>query len=110
MKKYFVFLCLLASSFIVAAQDNWYRINTAVASDRYDYYGTIDMDVEQLLKALKGDEYIHIKNLVYFDNQQRVKSWKEWTPRQKDEVYVRPDIVTSFHEMRGDPRKFKETN
>ncbi len=101
MKKMILLLILIP--FSVSAGEHWYRITTLKGCDTYDFYGTVNLAPEEFTKELKNDAFTKIDNLVYFDNQRKVKSWSEWSPHMKTAVYVRNSEITMFVELTGDP-------
>ena len=106
MYKYFlVVILLLSSNIALAGEKNWYRVTVTEGSGTYNYYGTIESDIEQLLKEVEGSSFIHIKDLVYYDNQNRIKSWSDWEEKIIPEVHVRADRIISIFRFTGDPRK-----
>lgn len=89
------------------ASDTWYRITTTKGSDSYDFYGTVPYTPDHLAKVINKEQVIKISNLVYFDNQNRVKSWTDWAPYLKPEVHVKTSVITMFIPLVGEPAKKK---
>lgn len=102
--KNLIYLTLLFPLACIAA-DSWYRITTTKGSDSYDFYGTVPYAPDQFANVINTEQVIKISNLVYFDNQNRVKSWTDWAPYLKPEVHVKTSVITMFIPLAGDPTK-----
>ena len=92
------------------ASGMWYRITTDKGSASYDFYGTVDYTPDKFADAIKKGNFIKISNLVYFDNQNRVKPWDDWAPYLKSEVYVRSSAIKMFFPLAGNPGKPENNN
>ena len=86
-------------------RQNWYRIIIDQAGKEYGYYGTSELPEKEFVKKLKTEDYIFLDNLVYYDNQGRVKNWSDWYPDILPRVYVNPKRIISVQVLKEDPKK-----
>ena len=107
MKNIALFIALTMFASISYAQDFWYTITFQTGTGTYDYHGTSDLNESDLIKKIQTDSFVLVKNLVYFDNQQKAKSWSEWAPQQKPQIYLKSSNILAIHPLTGDPRSAK---
>lgn len=106
LQKLILVSCLLFSALSYAGE-HWYTVRVIQGNGNYDYYGTVSFDEADLQKAIQSQDFIHITNLVYFDNQNKIKNWSEWAWYQKAEIFVKSENIVSFHPLTKDPRENK---
>ena len=81
----------------------WYRIDVDHIDKVYAFIGSSPLAPPDLAQTLQGEGYIHLTNLVYRDSQRRFKSWQEWEPLFKEEMWINPKHVLSFQELTAKP-------
>lgn len=101
MKKIIYLLLLLP--FTCVAADSWYRVTVIDGSEPYNFYGRVKYTPDEFANALNDNHVIKISSLVYFDSQNRVKSWSEWAPHMKPEAYIKSSVISMFIPLTGNP-------
>ncbi|HEX3358514.1 MAG TPA: hypothetical protein VHS31_16185 [Tepidisphaeraceae bacterium] len=88
----------------------WYRIDFIDGKDSRMLIGTSEYEPAELVKQLRGDEYLLLSDLSYRDNQNRFISWSTWDPRLESVAYINPKYIISVMPFVGDPRPGGEEN
>lgn len=87
------------------AERHWYLFQIQTGSTTYQCFGSSVLGEKEMAKQLVGTDYIALDDLVYRDNQGKIKAWQEWDPAMGSRVYVNPKYVIFFQPLEGDPRK-----
>ena len=82
----------------------WYRIEIDQVEEAYVYTGCSSLTPPELARALEGESYIHLTNLVYQDEKDQFKHWQAWDVQGKPEVWINPRRVITFMELARAPK------
>lgn len=81
----------------------WYRIDLDHIEKMYSVLGASTLSPSELAQALTQEHYLLLTNLIYRDNKGHFKSWHEWEPLFKPEMWINPKRVIAFHEFVLEP-------
>ncbi|MBN1899301.1 MAG: hypothetical protein JW827_11025 [Spirochaetes bacterium] len=88
----------------------WYQVTVTPGDTKnyYDYYGSTSLSEEEFIKRLKGNDYIVLENLVYFDKEGEVHSWDEWNSVLENRIYINPKSIISVNPVKESEIKISE--
>ncbi len=85
----------------------WYRVEMLTGSETYCFFGSNELAEDAFIRAYQGGELLYLKDLIFYDEDEKVRSWSEWDPVYLSKVYLNPQYVVSIMPMAGDPRKLQ---
>ena len=83
---------------------HWYMMQIQTGSTTYQCFGSSLLDEKEMTKQLNGTEYVVLDDLVYRDNEGKIKSWQEWDPLMGARVYMNPKYIILFQPLPNEPR------
>ncbi len=83
----------------------WYRIKTKDEEGKgYTYVGSSTDTPDVLAKKAENGTYLKLENLLYCDEEGKIREWTQWDDSIVPVVFINPDSILSFMQFKGDPR------
>ena len=83
---------------------HWYRVEMVSGSETYCFFGSALEDPGTLLQKIQGHEFVLLEDLIFYDEDDEIKSWSEWDPTYLSKVFLNPQYIINVMPMAGDPR------
>ena len=84
---------------------HWYRVELMTGEEPYCYFGSCELEADELLKHIASGTPFRLRDIFYYDDMEGARSWRDWDPNYEGSVFINPRYVASLMPMLSDPRK-----
>ena len=82
----------------------WYKVRVRQGDgENYTYVGSMEISPDELAATLSTGVWIRINTLLYWVGSE-VHDWDNWDAAVEPVLYLSPQIVVSFMQLKNDPR------
>ncbi len=82
----------------------WYKVRVRQGDgEDYSYVGSMEIAPDELAARLSTGGWIRVNTLLQWDGSE-FHDWKNWDPSVEPVIYLSPQIVIAFMQLKDDPR------
>jgi hypothetical protein len=88
---------------------HFYRVDYDDGNRKGSVCGSTELDPTAFIAEISSAAFIRLDDLVYRDNQQRVRSWTEWDPHTQPTIFINCKFIHTVMPLSGDPFEEQST-